>query len=339
MKKIDIVVPGLLGPFANELPAHISQELKSADFKLIHKYCSRAEIQYNRLDSYYQTLVQLINSGNTLSVCQLTAAHDGLDISSGFYYRADPVHFKADSDHAILIGTDQVLPDKEETKLLIESFNQHFAEDKLSLHSVNENRWYLRSDRQLNLEFIALDYALARDIKHFMPKGEDALYWRKILNEAQMLFFQHVVNQNRETKGRLTINGLWLWDLSLNLNDETIAQPEQVFSKEALAIALAEQAGIGVQAINNISEIKSDAVLVIDYLYQAICYGDVEAWLDALKQFCKNELLQVEELLASKKVDEVHVYSCSGLVFKVNRFNLMKFWKPNKTITEHISIL
>ncbi len=343
MKQLNVVVPGLLGPFADELPTHIAQEFKQPEFKLINKYFARADVQGSVADSYYQTLIDLMGSEKQTNLCQLTAEYDGLDISNGYFYRADPVHFKAESDHAILVGADQVLPNKDETKQLIDCFNQHFLEDKISLYSTHENRWYLKSERALNLKFTALDYALARDIKHFMPQditaGEDALWWRKILNEAQMLFFQHAVNQARESNGQLTINGLWLWDSSLVKEEDSLKLPEQVFSNDVVALALAKQAAIKIHSMDAFSKVESTAVVVLDQLYQSVCYGDVDAWLEAVRQFCKNELLQINDLLLSKKIDEVNFYSCTGKVFKINKFKLLKFWKPNTLFIKHLVVL
>jgi len=349
MKQLNLVIPGLLGPFSDKLPVHIQQQLKQPEFNVINKYLSRAETLNTQVDqcqddfhndsqgdSYHETLVRLINPQCKHSLCQLSAEHDGIDISQGFYYRADPVHFKAESDHAILIGPDLVSPETEEVKQLISSFNEHFSEDKLSLYSTNECRWYLRSEKPLSLEFSALDFTLGRDIKHFMPQGEDELWWRKILNEAQMLFFQHEVNQLRENQGRLSINGLWLWDFSFDLNACNTSPPDKLFTNEALAIALGNQAGITVQSTDNIDEFESTAVLVLDQLYESVCYGDVDAWFESLKQFCNGEFKRSVNLLSSKKIDELNIYPCNGKLFKINRTNLLKFWKKIKPLYKYI---
>lgn len=348
MKQLNLVIPGLLGPFSDEVPAHIKQQLKQADFKVINSVLSRADLlegdhgngksDWQVATSYYETLVQLINPQYQQSLCQLTAKYDGIDLSEGYFYRADPVHYKAESDHAILIGPELVLPEAEEVKQLIRCFNQHFSEDNLTLHATDTCRWYLKTDRPLKLEFSALDYALGRDIKHFMPSGEDALWWRKMLNEAQMLFFQHEVNSRREEKGKLGINGLWLWDMSFNVDCGDILSPEQIFSNEVLAAALGDQSGLAVLSVDNIDEIKSTAILVLDQLYEAVCYGDIDAWFKSLNLFCNDEFQRVINLLLSKKIDEINIYPCNGQVFNINRMKLLKFWKSNKILYKYMVV-
>ena len=344
MKQLNLVVPGLLGPFADELPAYIQQQLKQSEYSQINKLLSRAEIADLKSSTYYEILVHLIDPQCQLSLCQLTAAFDEIDTSEGFYYRADPVHFKAQTDHAILIGTDIVSPTRGEAALLVESFNQHFLDDNLSLHFADENRWYLKSSKPLNLDFTSLDYALGRDIKHFMPQdsaeGEDGLWWRKILNEAQMLFFQHEVNQSREARGELTINGLWLWDVSACSTDDKKMQVNQLFTDEVMAIALAkglpQPSGKTLQPVNEFENIDSSAVLVLDTLFESVCYGDADAWLEALTQFCKEPLQRIMNLLSSKKIDEIYIYPCNGQVYRVDRMQLLKFWKKNSSIASYI---
>jgi len=344
MKQLHLVVPGLLGPFADELPAYIQQQFKQAEFSQLNKLLSRSISSDIQASTYYETLVHLIYPQCALSLCQLTAAFDKIDTAEGFYYRADPVHFKAESDHAVLIGTDIVLPTRDEAALLVDSFNQHFLEDNLSLHFTDENRWYLKSCKSLALEFTSLDYALGRDIKHFMPQDsaevEDGLWWRKILNEAQMLFFQHEVNQNREARGELAINGLWLWDEFVSSTNDEKKQVNQLFADEIMAVVLAsslpQQSAKAIRPVNEFEAIDSSAVLVIDTLYESVCYGDVDAWLEGLTQFCKEPVQRVMNLLYSKKIDEIQIYPCNGQVYRIDRMQLVKFWKKNLSIASYV---
>ncbi len=338
MKQLDLVIPGFLGPFSNEIPDYIQQQLQQAEFKIINKWLSRAEITSLAVSSYYETLVSLIYPQNKLSLCQLSAQHDGIDTSQGFYYRADPVHFKAESDHAILLGTDLISPELQETHDLIELFNTHFLDDKISLHATVANRWYLKCDKALDLEFKALDYSLGRDIKHFMPTGNDALWWRKIINEAQMLFFQYEINHSREAKGQLSINGLWLWDMAFTINKTgtNTCSCQQLVASDAFAIALAKQANLLVEPITEINAIKADSLVVLDPLYESICYGDVDAWFETLKQFCIESFPHIVNCLKTGKVDEINIYPCDGRVYKIKRTHLLKFWKTSKPLYKHI---
>lgn len=333
MKQLDIVVPGLLGPFSSDVPVHIHEQLLQPEYKLINKCLSRAVISEKKASSYYEVLASLIGVTPGLSLCQLTAQHDAVDLSQGFYYRADPVHFKAESDHAILLGPQIILPLLNEAEQLIEVFNQHFEEDRISLHLGSEHRWYIKCERKLNLQFNSLDDSLGRDIKHFMPEGEDALWWRRIVNEAQMLFFQHGVNQRREECSQLPINGLWLWDFALEVGqlEQCKNKAKQLHSDEAVAIAMANQARLSVSSELDMDGLDADSILVINNLYESVCYGDMDAWLEELKLFCDGLFSQIIDKLKSRIFDTVNIYPCDGRVFKITSTQLLKFWKSVKT--------
>lgn len=342
MNQLKLIVPGLLGPFSSGTPDYIQHQLKQPVFDVLNKCLSRAQVSTVQADNYFSTLVSEISPRCNSGACQLSAMIDGIDISEGYFYRADPVHFKAESDHAILIGSELVSPDMEESKQLIEAFNQHFKQDSLSLHMTHKERWYLKSERLLELEFSALDYSLGRDIKHFMPKGKDELWWRKIVNEAQMLFFQHEVNLQREETGKLSINGLWLWDMpAVSFQNESHVEPIRVFTHDVIAIALAKPCGTEIISLNEFTdktELSGHNLLITDQLYTSVCYGDIGAWLEAVEEFCQNTLALISVLLKSKCIDEVYIYPCDGRVFKVNRRQLMKFWKSVKTVDEFLSV-
>jgi len=341
MSQLKLIVPGLLGPFSSAAPEYIQQQFTQPVFEELNKWLSRAEVSSTSANNYFETLISEIAPQYESGICQLTAAHDDIDLSQGYFYRADPVHFKAESDHAILIGSELLSPSINESQQLIEAFNLHFKDDKLTLHASSSDRWYLRCESALDLEFFALDYALGRDIKHFMPKGEDELWWRKIVNEAQMLFFQHEVNQQRELNGQLAINGLWLWDvLTEHERKEThVVENTQLFSDDIVACALAKQSGFEIKApaaLFENAELADNNLLVTDMLYMPVCYGDLEAWVESLADFCRTTLSSVSGVLKSKLIDDVYIYPCDGRVFKVNRRELAKFWKRKKAVDQFV---
>jgi len=333
---LDLIVPGLLGPFSNDLPAYFSDELKQPEFKALNTWLSRASVSGLNVDGYYATLHSLICPQCDLSVCQLTAEFDQvvLNTAQEYLYRVDPVHFKAESDHAVLLGSQLLEVELTEAQQLIEAFNAHFIDDELTLHIGAADRWYLKTAKPLRLLFKSYDFSLGRDIKHFMPEGEDSLWWRKILNEAQMLFFQHSVNQKRDESRQLSINGLWLWDESFTIG-ELSREYSTVYAGDVFARALASKscAKFG----NSFdSEFQGRNALVIDDVYEAVCYGDVDAWLKALKKFCQSHFPDIQRLLSSNKVSAVNIYPCDGHVFTVDRWCLLKLWKRVKTLDNYV---
>ncbi len=334
MNRLDLILPGLTGPFGAQQTDDIHAHLKQPEFHALNRLVSRATCTQIDAVDFYSTLQQLICPQCELGICELSARFSNIDTVTGFLYRADPVHFRAESDHAVLIGTEMLDVQSSESGLLIDAFNEHFMQDKISLLADDLGHWYLRCEKPLDLQFNALDYSLGRDIKHFMPTGNDELWWRRIVNEAQMLFFQHDVNQHREMNAQLTINGLWLWDKKFDSisssNDYSC-----LYSQHVLANCMASQSKLDVKSIDEISQaasIQGDAVMVIDDLYSSVCYGDVDAWFDALTEFSDGPVKIFSDLLKSGDIHSMNIYTCDSQVFNISKYQSYKFWQPVKTL-------
>jgi len=333
----------LLGPFSDELPQYVCEQLKQSEFNSLRVLLSRSQIKEIIPSTYFQTLQSVICPQSDSSICELSAAFDQVECSSGYLYRLDPVHFKAESDHAVLLGGHLLNIQKDEALQLIDTFNQHFVDESIRLHFGEPGRWYLETKTPLALSFNTIDYSLGRDIKHFMPTGDDALWWRKILNEAQMLFFSHPVNQQREDNARLSVNGLWLWDFHFQ-NIENEPNVKKIYADDDLVKAMASHASLSasslVQFDNDVSaksEFEGNISLVFDEVYNAVCYGDIDAWFEALQSFCVNHLPGIYSLLKSNAIDGINVYPCDGRKFYVDRWQLLKFWKRTSSIENYVS--
>ncbi len=340
MSRLDLIAPGLLGPFPADTPDYIHRELQRPVFTPLNKMLSRAVVSDVFAQDFYTTLQQLICPQCELSLCEISAAYSDAEKTSAVRYRIDPVHFKAESDHAILLGPELLEVVEEESRQLVEAFNDHFAEDEVSLSVDSAGHWYLHYIRPLQLAFTPLDEALGRDIKHFMPTGEDALWWRRIVNEAQMLFFQHAVNQQRESNGQLSINGLWIWDRQLETEGETPSY-QQLFADNLLASCMAAQSSLRVQPLEVFSAEKvqqADQVMVVDSLYPSMCYGDTSAWIEALEAFCNDPFKNIVSLMNKSVITQLNIYSCDGRCFTITKAQAYKFWKPVKTAEQFFSL-
>jgi hypothetical protein len=73
-----------------------------------------------------------------------------------------------------------------------------------------EQYWFLGSSHAFEVRLPPLPQAIGMNLRDAWQQGRDAKQWRKLLNEAQMLWFSHQVNLVREQVGDLPINGLWL---------------------------------------------------------------------------------------------------------------------------------
>ncbi len=143
--------------------------------------------------------------GTDLPTAPLCYLGDTGQRPEGYLLHADPVHLVPDQDRLLLFK----VPDQTLSPALVESyletFNQHFAADGLTLLAPHPDRWYLRLDAAPQLHTTPLSQVAGRNIDPFLPLGGGARQWRQYLNEVQMLF--HGV---AEASGlAMPVNALW----------------------------------------------------------------------------------------------------------------------------------
>lgn len=348
--ELHLLVPGLLGPFTAQPANGLQNTCDTRDqpaIKTLQRSLSRASQASLPLTDYYSTLHYLLCPEKDIELSELLGQFDQLPQSNGFYYLIEPVHFRAESDHAVLLGSELLQPQSEEAQALVEAFNTHFAVEGISLYAASASRWYLQSERALSLELRSMEACLGRDIKHFMPQGDDALWWRRILNEAQMLFFEHPVNLQREQQQQLSINGLWLFQHGFKAHEGNIAANSRVnrlLADNAVAQALCafSDAGIQLEEMNNkpadkLIDKAGHSVLVDETFYAAACYGDQAAWQDALGEFCDSRFAPLDNALQQREIFRLHIYPCDGRIFTVSKWQRYHFWKPIRPVRHFFS--
>lgn len=221
-------------------------------------------------------------------VAALTLAVDGGDPGGHYWLRADPAHLRAQRDELHLADAAIVDVTREDADALIAALNAHFAADDLRFIAPHPDRWYLRLTTTPALATHALSAAAGADVTRLMPAGADALKWHRTGNEIQMLLHAHPVNAEREARGALPINSVWLW------GGGTLAPVPgrhfgAVWSGNALAQALAAAADLEAAPVpDNAGEWCERArasgrethLVVLDQLTVAARYGDVTTWLE-----------------------------------------------------------
>jgi hypothetical protein len=121
-------------------------------------------------------------------------------------WHADPIHLQLAGDHLIVQRI--VIEDSEADALLAEA-NEAVAGAacRLTRHG---SHWFLHAGRPWTLEAVPLDAAEGGSLVEFLPSGLDAPHWNRLLNEIQIGWHAHPVNERREECGKPAINSLWL---------------------------------------------------------------------------------------------------------------------------------
>jgi len=124
-------------------------------------------------------------------------------------WHCDPVHIAFARDHLLLTDLDAAPLTQDETRALLPSAQGAALEQACSLKVIGD-RWFLMIDPPWDIEAVALAAALDCSLQDVLPRGDDALRWRKLLTEVQIAWHAHPVNDTRAERNVPVVNGLWL---------------------------------------------------------------------------------------------------------------------------------
>lgn len=124
---------------------------------------------------------------------------------------AEPVTLVPDRDRLMLrrLGRDALGGD--EARALVEAVHAHFPGHELRLEPAAQGRWYARlgdAEPQAGIAPAAAEGVSLPATPGTFGVGPAGL---RVLNELQMLWFEHPVNLERKQSGRPQANALWLW--------------------------------------------------------------------------------------------------------------------------------
>lgn len=221
-------------------------------------------------------------------IAPIAMTQAGGEAGEGYWLRADPVHVRIERDRLIL----QEIPgaDPDEERMLCAALSEHFAAD-FSLQFLRPGAWVLRTNGRPDITTTPLSQAASQHLEPLLPAGSEALAWRTLLNEAQMLLFQHPLNQAREARGEPVINSVWLW------GGGSLPARRQHSSRAVLCAhedwrALADFAGAASRGLPAkwSRDIADNALIILDEPHRRLRRGDLSGWLQAMQQVEANWL-------------------------------------------------
>jgi len=289
MEHLYLIIPDLIPPRELEMG-------RQPELALLETMLSRA------------THVSLTGKATEDSLCglfgvsspaSLRAAGDGLDVAGWQWMCADPVELQRQPTQ-VMVQPDVACTDEEATAFC-DALTAHFAADGISFHAPHPQRWYLRAADVGEVAMPSLLSAAWSDARKLLPQGRDAVRWRALGNEIQMLLHGHVLNQARMTAGLPPVSGLWLWGGGATAEVDTIL--DAAGGDEPLP-AFARAAGIRVSAtlagmLQN--EVQHAAWLATD-LGVPLRQHDLYRWRENLLTLQRDLMQPVWQMLKAGKL-------------------------------------
>jgi hypothetical protein len=248
---------------------------------------------------------------------------------------AEPVYLKPDRDALALFRGAHLEITNEDAAALITTLNQHFAQDGLLFAAATASRWYVQCPLNRAPSASSPSWVAARgELFTHMPKSmADGLNWRAILNEAQMLLFNHPINEKREVLGRLPINGVWIFG-GAKIDAVALPPPYQtVYSTNFEALALAECFKLSCEDMpSDWTSVKFSAnnIITINALESIAVEEDFSQWQyvrNALDSSIFNPFLQKIQRGEIGTLRLIDAHSPITKISTITSFSLKRFFK------------
>jgi hypothetical protein len=201
-------------------------------------------------------------------------------------------------DHLVLLPAASLELTAAESEALLSAARDWLAEEPVGLEPISPELWQLTelepdTTRFDQLRGASSRQATGRNIDAWLPRGPSARTWRRLANELQMLWHEHPVNLERQTRGLPVVNGLWFEGRILAPR----ALPfDGIVSQDAALLGLGRAAGARVIRPAGLSEVLtmvegSTALSNGRWLIDPGCWqaqsGDADpmAWREAWRAF------------------------------------------------------
>lgn len=326
MKNVHLVVANLFLPkdFAAEVCAGLH-------LPYLEKLLSRGSKLTQQAEPLEAMLCGMFGVASVAPVC---AAFDGLE--SGHWLRADPVHVRLQREQVVLLPNVSV--SRDEAQQLCASLNEHFAGEGLTFFAPHPERWYLKLHELPEIATVPLSQAAGRNIHGNLPSGADALRWRQIFNEIQMLLFAHPLNEAREARGEVPVNSVWLWGEGSSA-DQSVAQAGYRSASSDQVIVQMLASASNVPFADWSPAWRGEAgLLVWGGLRSALQRGDLAGWRDALQAFETGYAKPLWQELRAGRIAQLQIDISSGDTrhrVSLTRRDTWSFWRSANRLADY----
>jgi hypothetical protein len=166
---LQLLVPDLFWPIAQDGAVMVDLRLDALQ-TLLAKGRRFAQSE-NNIESWLMQSFGLPEAGSA----PFALRADGGMPGEQAWLRADPCHLRVGRDRIKLGDASTFELSREEAEALIESLNQHFAEDGLRFFPMQAERWYLRMENLPQIETTPIVAARGQDIDPLLPRGAQAM--------------------------------------------------------------------------------------------------------------------------------------------------------------------
>ena len=209
----------------------------------------------------------------------------GLAPGSESWFIINPAHIEIARSHLMMNDLRQLHLSEAHAKALFATAEPVFAELGKTLLYGDAHTWFMAAGDWSTLQTASPDAAVGLNLTDWLPTGPGAVNFRKLQNEVQMLWFEHPVNVERESRGLAAVNSFWPWGLGSN-PPAAVSAGQPLMAATGVPAWLAALATCAAPALPDpFSGKGADSILVRGDLCQAAIGADWSTWLGLMQRF------------------------------------------------------
>ncbi|RZU02523.1 hypothetical protein [Rivibacter subsaxonicus] len=165
------------------------------------------------------------------------AASDGIATGDLAWGLLSPVHWQVGREHLTMGDPDELGLDLASSRAFFEVLQPLFESEGWLLVFGAPTRWYLAHESLGALATASPDRVIGRNPDLWLPDDPAARGFKRLASEVQMLLYTHPLNAQREARGELPLNSVWLSGCGVRQRPRADATPVVDQSLRGAALA------------------------------------------------------------------------------------------------------
>lgn len=215
---MQLIIPGSLPPssVAADLIAHVQEKCPALVRRLSTLAAKEIDCPPESYGCTPLEYLQLSDNGFTgqdghTFGAGLGPLRAGIIVGNEAVWIADMSSVSIGRDGATLKPSELLELNHEHAEALYESVTPLWEERGISALPIDLGRWRVWLPGSVRLNSISPAAVSSLEVSDWWPQDDSTTVWRKLLNEIQMIWHSHPVNEQRALKGLEPVNSLWLY--------------------------------------------------------------------------------------------------------------------------------
>ena len=158
----------------------------------------------------FARVVGLTGADGLLPWAAYMAQRDGIETLDLAWGLLTPLHCEVSADGVAFGDPEALMLGAAESHALFDALRPLFADEGVALAWAAPLRWYIAHESLAGLATASIDRVVGVGLDALTPPLAGARLLPRLLSEAQMVLYEHPVNVERDQRGRLPVNSLWL---------------------------------------------------------------------------------------------------------------------------------